>query len=470
MEKSEQDATRRVCDARGPAELSTIAQAASASFDWRDWLPPAPSPTSSPAPPIVREDSSPVRWPNIRLYDQPIPQRPNLARMYRDNQARVRAQLAKFDLAGVVLYDSRNIRYVTGTRNMSLWTLHNAVRYAFLPTEGPLVLFDFHNCEHLSEGLDTVQEVHHAKSWSYVEAGSLVNIVVEKWAQEIADLLKSHGGGNRRLAFDQLDPAGAFALTQHGVEIHDGQEVLESCRARKSPDELAAIRRAVEVCEAGLAALQGAIEPGVTENQIWAKLHEVNIANNGEWIETRLLTSGPRTNPWFQESSDRRLEAGDIVSLDTDLIGPYGMCVDMSRSFLCPGTPANEEQRTAHGLALEQIRHNTELLRPGVSAIEIGERGFQLPEAYLPNRYSAVLHGVGMADEWPRIAYNEDNVDGIPEVILEEGMTLCVESYTGKAGGSVGVKLEEQVLISANGPILLTSYPYAEELLGTPWI
>src|SRR5512145_1536590 len=67
---------------------------------------------------------------------------------------RTREQLRKRDYAACVLYDPINIRYATGSRNMSVWTLHNAARYCFIPTEGPIVLFDFHGCEHLSDGLE----------------------------------------------------------------------------------------------------------------------------------------------------------------------------------------------------------------------------------------------------------------------------------------------------------------------------
>ena len=292
-----------------------------------------------------------------------------------------------------------------------------------------------------------------------------------EWADEIFTLLKACGGGSaRRLAVDRLDPPGTAALADLGVELEQGQAVLEYCRARKSPDELAAMRRAIEVCEASVAALQSALRPGASENQVWAQMNAFNLANDGEWSETRLFASGPRTNPWFQECSPRPLEAGDVASLDTDLVGPYGMCTDMSRSFATPGAPPLEEARVCHGLALAQIRHNTELLRPGVTGAELAEQGFQLPEKYLPNRYSCIIHGIGMADEWPHVAYREDALREGSDVVLEEGMTVCVESYAGADGGRVGIKLEEQVFIGEKGPILLTSYPYDPALLGRPWV
>ena len=81
-----------------------------------------------------------------------------------------------------------------------------------------------------------------------------------------------------------------------------------------------------------MAAMRQALRPGISEQALWAELHAGNIARGGEWIETRLLASGPRTNPWFQECSSRVIEAGELVGFDTDLIGPYGYCADISRT------------------------------------------------------------------------------------------------------------------------------------------
>ena len=72
-----------------------------------------------------------------------------------------------------------------------------------------------------------------------------------------------------------------------------------------------------------------------------------------------MLSSGPRTNPWMQECSGRVIEAGDLVSYDTDLIGPYGYCSDISRSFLCGDAKPSEAQRRVYRLAREQIEFNS---------------------------------------------------------------------------------------------------------------
>ncbi len=378
---------------------------------------------------------------------------------------RVRAQLRARDYAGCLLYDPINIRYALGARNMTVWTLHNAARYAFIPTEGPAVLFDFYNCAHLSEGLETVAEVRSAVAWYYFDSGPRAPEKAARWAAEVADLV-AQGGGNKRLAMDHCDPLGATALAGHGIEIHNGQEVMERARAIKSADEIVLMNHAIAVCETGMAGMREALEPGMTENELWSILHQVNIAMGGEWIETRLLASGDRTNPWFQECGDRVIQPGELVSFDTDLIGPFGYCADISRTYFCgPGRPS-EQQRRLYRLAWEQIHANIEVLKPGIGLRELAERSFQMPESCLPNRYSALSHGVGLCDEYPFVPYHED-FEGVGyDGVVEPGMVLCVESYMGEVGGDEGVKLEQQVLITESGTELLSTYPFEDELLG----
>ncbi len=379
---------------------------------------------------------------------------------------RIRAELRRLDYAGIVLYDPVNIRYATGTRNMSVWTLHNPVRYAFVPTEGPVVLFDFHRCEHLSAGIETVDEVRPALCWFYFSAGPRGRERAGRWAAELADLARRHGGGNRRLAIDRCDAYGVAALSGEGLEVMDGQEVTELARSIKSPEELACMRASIAVCEAGMARMREELRPGMTENELWSFLHQANIAMGGEWIETRLLASGPRTNPWFQECGDRVIRPGELVAFDSDLIGPFSYCADISRTFFCgPGRPG-DEQRRLYRLAWEQIQTNLALIKPGLSFRELAEKSWRLPASCAPQRYSVVVHGVGLCDEYPACVYAEDMERDGYDGTLEAGMTVCVESYVGEVGGGEGVKLEEQVLITETGAVPLSSFPFEEDLLG----
>ncbi len=213
-----------------------------------------------------------------------------------------------------------------------------------------------------------------------------------------------------------------------------------------------------------MSAMHAALEPGITENALWAKLHETNIRLGGEWIETRLLSSGPRTNPWFRECSMRAIEAGDLVSFDTDLIGPYGYCADISRAWICGGKPSGE-QRRLYATAHEQIQHNIGILKPGMSLREVSEAAWPIPEEFLSHRYGTLIHGVGLADEYPSIKHRTDFAAKGYDGPIVSGMTLCVESFIGAEGGNEGVKLEEQVLITKDGADRLSSYPMEEDWL-----
>ena len=384
---------------------------------------------------------------------------PDMDAMRRYRLDRIRAELKKRDLAGILVYDPLNVRYATDSTDMQLWCTHNAVRYAFVATEGPVILWDFHNCEHLSWHLELVDEIRHGTAWFYYEAGGHLKERAKRWAAEIADVVKSCGGGNRRLAVDQINPAGVAALASEGIGVFDGQEVMEHARTVKCADELKAMRRAIAACEASMRVMEDALTPGMTENDLWAILHAENIRRGGEWIETRLLSSGPRTNPWFQECSARVIEDGDIVAFDTDLIGAYGYCCDISRTWLAGTKRPTNEQRSLYAMAEEQIAANTEMLKPGASFRELSHAAASLPPEYLPNRYSVLFHGVGLCDEYPSVPYPEDFERSGYDGVLEPGMVVCVESYVGRHGGHEGVKLEEQVLITETGYEQLSRYP-----------
>nr|WP_269750776.1 M24 family metallopeptidase [Candidatus Burkholderia verschuerenii] len=177
------------------------------------------------------------------------------------------------------------------------------------------------------------------------------------------------------------------------------------------------------------------------------------MAHGGEWAESRLLTSGPRTNPWFQDASNRVIEPGDVVAFDTDMVGPGGALSDISRTLVCPGKAPTGDQRDLLGFAADQIEYNVSLLKAGMSFREFAELCWPVPERYVHNRYMMMLHGVGLVDEYPSVAYAVDFDAWGYDGVLEENMVVSVESYIGEQGGKEGVKLEEQVLTTANGAV-----------------
>ncbi|MCH7302112.1 M24 family metallopeptidase, partial [Pseudomonas capeferrum] len=308
-------------------------------------------------------------------------QPPHLPTMREYRLARIRAQLVERDLAGVLLFDPLNIRYATDTTNMQLWTTHNPARACFVAASGHVVLWDFHGCDHLSAHLPLVTELRSGASFFYFETGDRTEEHARRFAAQVDELLRAHAGTNRRLAVDRIEVAGVRALDALGVQLFNGQEVTEFARLIKGPDEIKAMRCAVASCEAAVAGMQQTMRAGLTENDIWSALHAGNIRRGGEWIETRILSSGPRTNPWFQESGPRVLSDGDLLSFDTDLIGVYGMCVDMSRSWICGGREPTAEQKRLYRIAYEHIMHNTELVKPGVRFTDLSASAHRLPES-----------------------------------------------------------------------------------------
>ena len=153
------------------------------------------------------------------------------------------------------------------------------------------------------------------------------------------------------------------------------------------------------------------------------------------------------------------------MSFDTDLIGKGGYCADISRSWVCGETKPTDEQRRLYSYAFETIEKNIARLKPGLTFREYSNSAGSPPKSMAANRYPCMLHGIGLCDEYPFVAYPEDFEDTGFDGVLEAGMTVCVEAYGGEVGGREGVKLEEQMLITETGAERLSSYPYEMEFL-----
>ena len=390
----------------------------------------------------------------------------DMAALRRYRMGRVRDQLRRIDYAGCLLYDPINIRYASGTRNMQLYTQRAAERYLFVAARGPAVLFDGYMARHPIDASEVLDERRPAVIWHYETAGDRADEAARRWAGEVAELVTAHSGGNRRLAVDRLGARGFQPLLDQGLELHDAQEPLEQARAIKSAEEIACMSIAISACEAGMARMLEALRPGISENHLWSLLVQANTELGGEWMDTRLLASGGRTNPWYQECGEKLIRSGDLVAFDTDLIGPFGYCADLSRTYHCGPARPTDEQRRLYAHAHAQIEHNIALIEPGIGFRELSEKSWPIPEAFLANRYVVQYHGVGLADEYPDIVHPLDWEETGYDGTVEAGMTLCVESYIGREGGAEGVKLEQQVLVTDQGCQLLSTFPFEESLLG----
>ena len=383
---------------------------------------------------------------------------PDLGAIRSYRQRRVKEKLDVFGYDGVLVMDPMNIRYLTDTTNMQLWVMHNAARYAFMSADGHVILWDYENCEFLAGHHDDVNEVRPATGSTYFLAGDRFSEICQRWADEIAEVVAERCGPNARIAIDQVNYLEGSMLAAHGITIERGQQLMEQARLIKSSDELDAMRCAGVACTSAMADMRAAVEPGMTETEVWAMLHAGNISRGGEWIETQILSSGPRTNPWFQEASSRVIDNGDMLSYDTDLVGAYGMCIDISRSWVVGDKAPTAVQRSTHDKALHQIEHNMALLQPGITVEELTHKSW-FPPVDEYRHYSCLFHGVGQCDEYPEVYFPAAWDDWGIDCTMQPGMVLSVEAYVGSRDGGEGVKLEEQVVITEQGCELVAEFP-----------
>ena len=396
---------------------------------------------------------------------------PDLQAMRQFRHQRLVDGVNSRNYGALIVFDPLNIRYASDSTNMQLWNTHNPFRALIVCADGYMVMWDYKNSPFLSEFNPLVCEQRSGADFFYFDRGDMAHLAAEKFSHEVKDLIIKHGEGNMRLAVDKIMLVGLRALEKQGFEIMDGEELTEKARVIKGPDEIKAMRCASHACETAVYKMETEARSGVpsgnmSENDIWAVLHSENIKRGGEWIETRLLASGPRTNPWFQECGPRLVQNNEIVSFDTDLISSYGICVDISRSWWIGDKAPRPDMISAMQHAHEHILQNMRMLAPGVSMRSLSENCHRLNENYQKQKYGCLMHGVGLCDEWPLIAYPDQLVDGAFEYELEPGMVLCVEALVSPVGGDFSIKLEDQVLITENGFENLTKYEFDAKLMG----
>ena len=381
---------------------------------------------------------------------------PDLAAIRRYRLQRIRAQLVAREIDAVLLHDPLNVKYATDTTNMPIWTMHNAVRYCFVAADGPVIVFEFSHGEFLSAHSEVVDEIRPGTSFVPFYAGARVDEIAGRFADEIVELVRAHQRAGGRLGIDTLGLEGVRALEARGIEVVPAMQTMEDARTIKSADEIAAMRCAVHACERNIDDMRAIFEPGVTEVELWAELQRANFLRHGEWMETRILASGDRTNPWYQEASIKPVVAGELMGFDTDMVGAFGMCVDMSRTWLCGDGRPSAAQADVHARAVDMIAANIAHFTVGATFREVTER-LTYPPVDDFNGYTVLAHGTGLCDEYPSFFTREQwRVCGFDGVI-EAGMILSVEAFVGARSGGEGVKLEEMIVVTDDGPELLTS-------------
>lgn len=386
-------------------------------------------------------------------------------RLYAERLERLRATMRAMDCEVALILDPVNIQYATGASNMSVFTTRTPARYLLLFADGPSVLFDYRGGEHLAEHLPTVSEVRLAQGLCHVSTNGALDGASAAMAAEIRSLVHDQLGAVGRLAIDRFPFLSVDALRREGFTLTDADPVFGRSRRVKLPIEVEYMRAAMHAVEQATREFEAWVRPGVTEMEAWSHFHQPFIAQHGQYTVTRLMQSGGRTFPYFQECSEKVIDDGDLVCLDTDAIALEGYAVDFSRSYLAGDRSATPEQRLLYGRAYEQLQHNLALIGPGVTFEHAGRNAWPVPPEHQASRYYTLGHGLGMTGEYPNLPFVVDESAPYPlDDVFEPGMVFCVESYVGSESSGQGVKLEDQLLITETGVEIMSTLPFDTRL------
>ncbi|MBI00853.1 MAG: hypothetical protein CL783_00010 [Chloroflexi bacterium] len=379
--------------------------------------------------------------------------------------ARLQQMMHRHQIPICLFYNPGNIRYATGTEVMGVWTATTLARYALVPADGAPIMFEYMNSIHVSEKF--VDDVRPAPNWQYKATEGLA--AANRWAEEIKSAMTELGCAGEPLAVDKLDGYGFMALQNAGITVTDPSPATVDSREVKTPEEVQLMIVNGGAGDAMLSAFEEAIRPGIREYELMGVINKALFDHHGEFMFTRLIASGTNTNPWMSEAHDKVIQPGDLVGIDTDSNAYEGYVVDISRTFLC-GDIASEGQKEAYRIAYDCVNGMRELMKPGMTFEEFGHAAPKLPSEYRNGRYGAMAHQAGLEDEGPGIPYPDDDRRGgwgvsFPNRTIQENMVFCLECYAGKDGAPYGVKLEDQVLVTKDGAIPFSTYPFEDKLL-----
>ena len=398
-------------------------------------------------------------------------ERVDLARLRDDRLARLRARLEQSDLGALLSFDFANIRYMTAT-HIGTWAVDKLIRFALLPRGGDPVVWDFGSAarhhqlynpwlDHTAEGaaqtgaragISTLRGAFHP------DAGIAAGV-----ARSVADELREHGLASEPVGIDVAEMPVLAALAAEGIRAVDGQQVFLEARRTKTRDEISLLSQACAMVDAAYTELYEFLRPGVRENECVGLVSKVLYDLGSEYVEGVNAISGERCSPHPHVYSDRLIRPGDPAFFDI-LHSHLGYRTCYYRTFAVGS--ASRAQRDAYVRCREYMDQAIALVKPGATTADIvslwpraEEFGFTDEMAAFALQYG---HGVGLSI-WEKPIFSRLVSLDHPEV-LEEGMVFALETYWPAADGWSAARIEEEVVVTADGCELITKFP-AEELL-----
>ncbi|MGH2678968.1 MAG: M24 family metallopeptidase [Actinomycetota bacterium] len=384
-------------------------------------------------------------------------------RTYRLDRAR--KALEASDLGALLLFDTSNIRYVTGT-HIGYWAFNKGERYTVLTRTGRPRIFDFgsaakaHRLQlpHLFDETNSVGGNTGLQGAIHPRVG-----LQARAAQEIRSILAEEGVGDMPLGVDVAETSVFLELANAGVEVRDGQQVMADAREIKSPDELMLLSQACAMVDGVYQDIFEALKPGVRESDIVALAHARLFEMGSEFVEAINSIAGERCSPHPHVFSDRLIRPGDQAYFDIiHVFNGYRTCY--YRTFVVGR--ATTAQRDAFKRSREWMDAAIDLVKPGVATDQIAAVWPTAEEFGFDDEMDAFGlqfgHGVGVGlHERPIITRLNSFVDPVE---VKEGMLFALETYCPATDGRSAARIEEEVVVTADGCQVITLFP-CEELM-----
>jgi Xaa-Pro aminopeptidase len=402
----------------------------------------------------------PVAAPGSQTVDWEERVNPERLRNYRFE--RVRTALEASDLGALLVFDFNNIRYVTST-HIGEWARDKMTRFALLTRGGEPHLWDFGSAAK-----------HHRLYCPWLPPenvrGGMIGLrgavapeagLFTRAAKEIAEILKAEGVAGMPIGVDIVEPPMLAALEACGITVQDGQQTMLDAREVKSQDEITLLNMACAMVDGAYQLIAERLKPGIRESQLVAEVTKALFDMGSEHVDNINAVSGERCSPHPHVFSDRLIRPGDQAFFDIiqTFVG-YKTCY--YRTFTV-GT-ATDAQRDAYRRAREWIDKSIELMKPGVTTDKVAsvwpkaqEFGFDSEMECFGLQFG---HGVGLFLHERPIISRLNSLDHPIE--LKEGMVIALETYCPAKDGYSAARIEEEVVVTADGPQVITRFPSKE--------
>jgi len=385
-------------------------------------------------------------------------------RLRRDRLQKAKEQMNKHDLGALVLFAGANIRYVTGSYQGN-WKYNINIRYAVLPNGGEPVLFETAGSDLVCAKMDLPWmqgRIQPAMTWQWAEGA--VPHMAGKMADDVLGVLKDHKVDKEKIGIDNIDMPALKALQDRKINIINGWPAMSAARVIKTRDEIELLKQASSIGDAAMWKIKYEwLKPGVREREIEAKVHEFMLERGCEIIYDIIVASGGNTSPYRRWATDKMIRQGDLVIVDINAVGPSGYFVDFVRCFKC-AAKMTQKEIDLYREVYDSMYAGIEKMRPGNTTADVAAA---FPK-YDDDKYGTVTlqqfaHSIGITlyeGMWISRAYSLDY-----PAEIKENMYFAVETFAGHPLLPMTCRLEENVLVSADGPVIFTQVEHMEEAM-----